>query len=153
EGGGPDAFEIEIGNRLAHAAPLWENGTAFAGLRARWLPYYSENLREQRLRMVNDACRLNLERIRFAAGRGLHVYAFDRLYHAFQEFLQALFIAHRAYPIAYNKWIREQVEEWLGLGPLYSELVSVLELSRLQGDELTGKAEHLHRLLDTWVSP
>ena len=29
EGGGPDAFEIEIGNRVAHAVPVWEGGSAF----------------------------------------------------------------------------------------------------------------------------
>ena len=153
EGGGPDAFEIEIGNRVAHAVPVWEGGGAFADLRTRWLPYYGEGLREERLRMVNDACRLNIERVHFAVNRGLNFYGFDRLYHAFQEFLQALFIARRVYPIAYNKWIREQVEGWLGLAALYSELSSVLAVSQLQRDELIDKAEHVGRLLATWASP
>ena len=31
-GGGPDAFETEIGNRVAHAVPLWERDGAFAAL-------------------------------------------------------------------------------------------------------------------------
>ena len=153
DGGGPDAFEIEIGNRVAHSVPLWEGGSAFADLRTRWLPYYGESLREERLRMVNDACRLNIERVHFAVTRGLNFYGFDRLYHAFQEFLQALFIAHRVYPIAYNKWIREQVEGWLGLAALYSELPSVLAVSQLERDELIDKAEHVRRLLATWASP
>ena len=153
EGGGPDAFEIEIGNRVAHSVPLWEGGSAFADLRKRWLPYYGESLREERLRMVNEACRLNIERVHFAVTRGLNFYGFDRLYHAFQEFLQALFIARRVYPIAYNKWIREQVEGWLGLAALYSELPSVLAVSQLRRDELIEKAEHVRRLLATWASP
>jgi hypothetical protein len=152
DGGGPDAFEIEIGNRVAYSAPIWEGGSAFADLRKRWLPYYEESLREERLRMVNDACRLNIERVHFAAARGLNFHGFDRLYHAFQEFLQALFIARRVYPIAYNKWIREQVEGWLGLAALYSELPSLLAVSELQHDELIGKAEHVRRLLATWAS-
>jgi len=46
---------------------------------------------------------LNIERVHFAVRRELHFYAFDRLYHALQEFLQAVFIAHRVYPIAYDK--------------------------------------------------
>lgn len=90
DGGGPDSFEIEIGNRVAHAVPLREAGEAFAQLRARWLPYYDESLRSERLRMVRDACYLNIERVHFALARGLHFHAFDRLYHAFQELLQAV---------------------------------------------------------------
>jgi hypothetical protein len=80
DGGGPDTFEIEIGNRIAYSAPLWEGGRAFADLRTRWLPYYGEPLREERLQMVNDACRLNIERVHFAVTRGLNFYGFDRLY-------------------------------------------------------------------------
>jgi len=153
EGGGPDAFEIEIGNRIAWSAPLWEHSKMFADLRADWLPYYGEELRRQRLKMVTDACLLDFDRIHSYAQRDLIFYAFDRLYHAFQEFLQALFIAHRTYPIAYNKWIREQVEEILELPALYTELPSILEISRLQPVDLIEKAESLQRLLATWVTP
>jgi hypothetical protein len=153
DGGGPDAFEIEIGNRVTHSTPLWEGGKMFADLRARWLPHYGDELRNARLKMATDACLLDFERIPFLVARGLNFYAFDRLYHAFQEFLQALFIAHRAYPIAYNKWIREQIEDWLGLPALYSELPHVLEMSRLQPETLIEKAEYLRRLLETWVIP
>jgi hypothetical protein len=153
EGGGPDAFEIEIGNRVAYSVPLWENSKMFADLRASWLPYYGEELRRQRLKMVTDAILLDIDRIHSYAQRGLIFYAFDRLYHAFQEFLQALFIAHRTYPIAYNKWIREQVEDWLGLPELYSELPSVLAIEKLQPEKLIEKAEYLRRLLAIWVTP
>lgn len=149
DGGGPDAFEIEIGNRVAHAAPLWERTEAFADLRAKWLPYYGEDLRAERLQMVSLSCQLNLDRVVSAVNRNLHFYAFDRLYYALQEFLQALFIARRVYPIAYNKWIREQVEGWLGGRQLYSELPAILEIQRLQSNELMDKAEHLRRLLRT----
>jgi len=83
----------------------------------------------------------------------LNFCAFDRLYHAFQELLQAVFIARRVYPIAYNKWIREQVEGWLGLAALYSELTSILAVGQLQRDELIDKAEHVERLLAVWASP
>jgi hypothetical protein len=152
DGGGPDAFEIEIGNRVAHAVPLWERSAAFAALRSRWLPYYDEQLRAERLAMVADACRRDLERIAAGVRRGLHFYSFDRLYHAFQEFLQAVFIARRVYPIAYNKWIREQVEGWLGLPDLYAELPRLLQLQQLESDELLAKAEQLGRLLDVWVT-
>jgi hypothetical protein len=151
DGGGPDAFEIEIGNQVAWSAPLWENGKRFADLRASWLPWYGEELRRQRLKMVTDACLLDVERIHAYARRDLIFYAFDRLYHAFQELLQALFITHRTYPIAYNKWIREQVEDWLGLPALYAELPSVLEINSMQPEQLTEKADYLRQLLTQWI--
>jgi predicted nucleotidyltransferase len=151
EGGGPDTFEVEIGNRIAHAVPLWEGGRAFDELRSHWLPYYDEALRTERGEMVVEACRLNLERVRAAVGRDLMFYALDRLHHAFQEFLQGLFIRRRVYPIAYNKWIREQVEGWLGLPDLYLRLPSVLEIARLDGPGLDSRAVALQGLVDEWL--
>jgi len=109
DGGGPESFEVEIGNRVAYAAPLKEAGTYFRELQSQWLPYYGEDLRLSRLAMVREACARDLDAIAFFLGRGLYFQAFDRLYKAFQEFLQALFVARRTYPLAYNKWIREQV--------------------------------------------
>jgi len=152
EGGGPDAFEIEIGNQVAHAVPLWQRDRTFADLRAVWLPYYAPALQQERLRMVQDACRLNVDRLQFYVGRTLYFQAFDRLYHAFQEFLQALFISRSTYPIAYNKWIREQVEDWLQLPTLYKELPSILQVQRLESRQLLDNARQLLGLLDTWTS-
>lgn len=151
DGGGPDCFEIEIGNRVAYAAPMWQRASAFAELRAAWLPYYDEPLRQQRLAMVEKSCRLNVARIELLVARNLHFQAFDRLYHAFQEFLQGVFISRRVYPIAYNKWLREQIEGWLELPALYAVLPSVLEVSRLESYELTSKGKHLLALLDAWT--
>jgi predicted nucleotidyltransferase len=152
DGGGPDAFEIEIGNHLAYSAPLWSSGSKFESLRAAWLPYYAEPLRRQRLEMVRAACCYDLDAVPFYVGRELYFQAFDRLYKAYQEFLQALFIARRVYPLAYNKWIRLQVVEWLRLPALYSQLPPILQLSRLESDELAGKAAHLRSLLETWTT-
>lgn len=151
EGGGPDAFEIGVGNHVFYSAPLWERTSAFDDLKARWLPYYEESLRQDRLHMVADACRYDLDHVPFFVERGLYFQAFDRLYKAFQEFLQALFIAHRAYPIAYNKWIRDQVAVRLGIPELYAQLPAVLEVSRLEGDAILGNADHLRGLLETWI--
>jgi hypothetical protein len=152
EGGGPDAFEIEIGNRVAYGVPLWERSGAFAALRSVWLPYYSADLQQKRLQMVRQSCQLNISRLQFYVRRGLYFQAFDRLYHAFQEFLQAVFIARRVYPIAYNKWIREQIVDWLGLAALYAQLPPVLEIGHLESDEMVRKGDYLLQLLDTWAS-
>lgn len=148
DGGGPDDFEIGIGN-LLRAAPLGQPGGHFMQLRQRWLPYYDEGLRSQRLAMVRAACRYDLDFIPFYASRGLVFQAFDRLYRAHQEFLQALFISQRVYPIAYNKWIREQVAGWLDLPELYDQLPGILSLPALEPDALNDRAKHLGALLES----
>ena len=83
EGGEPDSFEIEIGNRVAYAVPIWERSSAFAELRAAWLPYYRDALQRERLQMVRESCQLNIAHLQFYVNRGEYFQAFDRLNHAF----------------------------------------------------------------------
>jgi hypothetical protein len=144
---GSDHFELEVGNLLAYSHPMWEGDNLYRDLRAKWLPYYSEDLRRERLKMVLRYCRNNLAHIPLYVERELYFQAFKRLYTAFEEFLQALFIARRTYPIAYDKWIKEQIVEILGLPALYPRLVSLLEIRRLESSELTVKAGELERLI------
>lgn len=144
---GTDGFELEVGNLLAYSFPLWERDRTYHELRARWLPYYGEDLRRSRLDMVLGYCRNNLAHIPGYVPRGLYFQAFKRLYQAFEEYLQALFIARRTYPIAYDKWIREQVVEILQLPDLYPQLVHLLEVDRLESDELIHKAE----TVESWI--
>jgi predicted nucleotidyltransferase len=153
DGGGPDYFEVEIGNRLAYAVALHEAGAYFRQLQSQWLPYYGEDLRLSRLAMVREACARDLEAIPFYLNRGLCFQAFDRLYKGFQEFLQALFVARRTYPLAYNKWIREQVTEWLSLPRLYEELPPILSVRNIGSPELGEKADALRTLLERWTWP
>ncbi len=151
---GPDAFELEIGNYLAYSIPLWQRdgrSSYLAELRARWLPYYDEELRAVRLAEVRKFCINNLDHIPLYVARGLYFQSFDRLWKAFQEFLQALFIARRTYPIAYDKWVREQVEGILGLPELYRQLPHLFEIQRFESDELAEKAAALRRLLDQYA--
>ena len=151
DGGGPDSFEIEIGNRVAYAVPLDGVGSYFRQLQSHWLPYYEEELRLNRLAMVREACARDLEAIPFFLERGLYFQAFDRLYKAFQEFLQALFLAWRTYPLAYNKWIYEQVTEWLSLPDLYQELPQLLSVRSIESAEIGQKADALRVLLERWT--
>jgi predicted nucleotidyltransferase len=152
-GGGPDSFEVEIGNRIAHSAPMREAGPYFRQLQSRWLPYYDNDLRLRRLTMAREACAYDLEHVPHCLTRGLYFQAFDRLYKAFQEFLQGLFISHGIYPVAYNKWVREQVEGWLGLPELYQELPAILSVRNLESTELSEKADALRIVLERWVRP
>lgn len=151
EAAGPDDFELGIGNFLAYSVPLWEGSDYLARLKQQWLPYYSEDLRLKRLAMVRHYCLNNLHHIPLYIERGLYFQSFDRLYNAYREFLQALFIARRTYPIAYNKWIREQVEEILGLPELYDQLTHLFEICRFESPEIASKAEEVEQLLETYA--
>ena len=146
DGGGPDDFEIEIGNRVAYAVPLDESGPSFKELQTKWLPYYDESLRKTRFNMACEACLYDLDFIPFYVRRGLFLQAFDRLYKAFREFLQAMFINHRIYPIAYNKWLEEQLG-MIGKAELYQPLLSAISVSELNGDVLSEKAAKLREFL------
>jgi len=149
---GPDEFELAIGNTLVYSAALWERGDYFQRLKARWLPYYGEELRRERLAMVRRFCFNNLEHIPPFVERDLYFQAFNRLYDALREFLQALFIARRTYPIAYDKWIREQIEEILELPELYRELPRLLEIHHFESQEIADKATGLWCLVEKYTS-
>jgi predicted nucleotidyltransferase len=151
DGGGPDGFELEIGNQLAYAAPLHGTGPYYLQLQAHWLPYYNADLHCHRLEMARAACAYDLDHVPFFVRRGLYFQAFDRLYKSFQEFLQALFITHHLYPLAYNKWIRLQVEEWMGLTELYPALSPIISVQNIESSELADKANDLMGLLERWT--
>ena len=151
EAAGPDDFEVEIGNFLAYSVPLWQGSDYLEQLKGQWLPYYNDDLRHQRLNMVRHYCLNNLHHIPLYIERGLYFQSLDRLYNAYREFLQALFIARRTYPIAYNKWIREQVEEILGLPELYTQLSHLFEIKHFESSEIADKALEVEELLKKYA--
>jgi hypothetical protein len=151
EAAGPDDFEIQIGNFLAYSFPLWQGSDYFTQLKGQWLPYYNEELRRQRLEKVRWFCLNNLDHIPLYIERGLYFQSFDRLYNAYQEFLQALFIARRTYPIAYNKWIHEQVVEILRLPKLYEQLTQLFEIKKFESTEILDKAREVEALLEEYA--
>jgi predicted nucleotidyltransferase len=144
-----DYFEIEIGNQICYSAPMEDSGPYFKELQSKWLPYYNEDLRLQRLTMSRNACEYDLDHIPLFFKRELYFQAFDILCKAFQEFLQTLFIAKKTYPIAYNKWIKEQIVMWLHMPDLYPKLPAILSISDIESDEIIRKANMLRQLLDS----
>jgi hypothetical protein len=96
-------------------------------------------------------CLNNLRHIPLYIERGLYFQSFDRLYHAFGEFLQAVFISRKVYPIAYDKWVKEEVAEILGLPDLYAQLPHLFEIHAFESRELLDKAQQLEALLDVYV--
>jgi predicted nucleotidyltransferase len=151
ESGGPDVFEIEIGNRIEHSLPIHTAGPYFKELQAKWLPFYGRDLRKERIEMVRGACAYDIGRVSRFFDRNLPFHAFDILYKAYQEFLQGVFICRQTYPVAYNKWIHEQIVEWLELPELYEDLVKVLSIKQLESEDILKSAQLLASLLDRWV--
>ena len=148
EAGEPiDYFEIEIGNQICYSAPMGNAGSYFQELQKKWLPYYANDLRLHRLTMATNACLYDLDHIPFFIKRELYFQAFDILYKAFQEYLQALFIANKTYPIAYNKWLNEQVVKWLNQPDLYPKLSPILSVTNIESNEINEKAKMLRELL------
>jgi predicted nucleotidyltransferase len=149
EAGEPiDYFEIEVGNQICHSLPMDKAGSFFLELQKKWLPYYNEELRMRRLALSAKACRYDLDHIPYLIKRGLHFHAFDILYKAFQKYLQTLFIDNKTYPIAYNKWIKEQVVEWLNMPDLYPQLSTIISIPEIESNEINEKAKILRGLLN-----
>jgi hypothetical protein len=149
---GPDGFELEIGNEVAYSVIVWQRDARVTKLRREWLPFYGDPLREERLTNARMYAVNDLDHVQLMLDRDEPFHAFHRLYIGFQEFLQALFIARRTYPIAYDKWVREQVEGILGLGGLYSELPEIIGIPGLDGERITQSAERLRTLLEEWTT-
>lgn len=142
-----DYFEVEVGNQICYSVPLSNPGAYFEELKRKWLPYYDEDLRLSRLSAVQNACSNDLDHIPFLIKRGLYFHALYILTEAFRKYLQAVFIAHKTYPIAYNKWIREQIVKWLNKPGLYPKLLPILSVSNIESNEINEKATALRELL------
>jgi len=144
-----DYLEVRVGNLLRYSVPLFVRGNRLDQLRADWLPYYGDALRSERL----EAARWfvldnNLARISWLLDRHLYFQAFDRFQRAFQGFLLGIHIARRTYPIAYNKWIREQIVDNLGLPDVYEQLPRLFELHPFESRALETKADDLRGLAE-----
>jgi hypothetical protein len=150
---GPDSFELEIGNHLVYSVPLWERSQVFEQFRSQWLPYYADTLRLQRLEEARKFCQNNLDHIPLYARRGLFFNCFERLQLAVKDFLAGLFIARRVYPIAYDKWIREQLVELLGLPEVYTELTRILTVPSFEAEIFIEKSRRLETLLARQTDP
>lgn len=142
-----DYFEVEIGNQLRYSIQVNTSGSYYKYLQQKLLPYYDEKLRIERLNKLKEACFYNIDQIAILVKRELYFNAFDVLYQALQKYLQALFIANKAYPIAYNKWINYQLIHLLKKPELYATLTSVLSLKNITSNEIVKKASILNSLL------
>jgi hypothetical protein len=143
-----DFFEVEIGNQVCYAAPLGVPGKHFKKLLTKWLPYYDEALRIERINTVTNACAYDLDHISFYYKRGLCFHALYILHKALYEYLQALFITNKFYPLAYNKWIKYQLVDILNMPDLYQQLVQIVSVKNIESNEMIAKSRLLYGMLE-----
>ena len=146
---GPDSFELEIGNIFRYSVVLFDKNSYFKNLSKNYLPYYSEKLRKNRLNEVKKFLYNNLEHVPLYTKRKLYFQAFDRLYKASQEFMQAVFIKNKIYPIAYDKWVKEQYINILKMPKLYNQIVDIISIKNFEGVEILKKARKLKKLANS----
>jgi len=142
-----DYFEVEIGNQICYSVPMGVPGPYFRELKQKWLPYYNDDLRLKRFSAVQNACHYDLDHIPLLIKRELYFHAFYILTEAFQKYLQAIFVFNKTYPIAYNKWIKEQIVRWINKPELYPKLLPILSISNIESTEINEKAMVLRELL------
>jgi len=148
---GPDEFELEIGNVFKYSIVLLDKNNYFKKLSKKYLPYYNWSLRKKRLAEVKMFCLNNLNHIPLYAKRKLYFQAFDRLYKANQEFMQALFIKKKIYPISYTKWVKEQFVEILKMPELYKKIVNIIQIKKFESNETARKAKSLKKLVKKYI--
>jgi predicted nucleotidyltransferase len=148
---GPDNFELEIGNVFRYYVLLFDRNKYFEKLRKKWIPYYNEKLRRKRLLEVKIFCMNSLSHVPLYVNRHLYFEAFDRLYNASQEFMQALFIKKRIYPLSYTKWIKEQYVEILKMPKLYDQIRDIIQIKNFESGEMAGKAAKLKKLVKEYL--
>ena len=148
---GPDDFELRLGNYVAYSRPLFERTGRYHDLRDQWLPFYDEKVRTERLQAARTFFLNNVDHIGWSLGRADSFHAFERLYHAHHEFLQALFISRRIYPIAYDKWVTAQLTDLLGMPDIASDLARIIGVGNLNPSALAARATELQRLFDDQI--
>lgn len=145
---GPDEFELEIGNIFVYNVILFDKDNYFKRISKAYIPYYNESLRKKKLEEVKKYFFNNLDHIPLFVNRGLYFAAFDRFYKAAQEFMQALFIANKIYPISYVKWVKWQFVDILKMPELYKEFVRIHEINSFESQEISEKAERLRKMFE-----
>lgn len=141
-----DPFELEVAALFVNARVLLDRDGRYGQLRARYVPFYDEALRQARLLALEGEFADHCAAVETLAGRGLHFAGLDRLLTAFRAFVLGLFLARRRYPLDLLKHLEEQVAEGLARPELLPALRSVLALPELDGPALAERAARLRAL-------
>jgi len=139
----PD-FDLEVGNLFKYCKVLFTKGSEYGTLSKQFLPFYSEQVRQRRLRRAEHEIQRLLQDVRdHGIIRGDLTCGFDHLYEALRWVIQFLFIKKRIYPIDYRKWLEYQFEKILEMPDMYQKIQNVIVLKKLTRYTLARKLQEL----------
>jgi len=145
-----DHFELDIGNYFVYCLPLYERDDTYKSLARKYLPYYGDDIRKERLEATRKEFDYRIERAKKMAERGLVFNSISQLYISFAILLQHLFIRKRKYPIYYRKWIKSQIVDILHEPELYEQLLQIYAIPKLTSEILKAKADLLHNIMQKY---
>jgi len=145
-----DEFETTIGNLLVHCMPFFQKGNRYQHLGARYLPFYDDAIRKERLDGTSEEFNYKAWKAHWLASRGEYFSALETLLETERIFLQHLFIKERKYPIDYAKWLKEQCETILCMPELYRKLTGVVEGIKLSKRGIIKKTSMLERMMQQY---
>jgi hypothetical protein len=148
-----DPFEREVAALYVNARPLLTRGGLHARLAGRYLPFYGEDLRRERLARLAGEFAGHCAAVEGLAARGLGFAALERLLTAFRALVLGLFLARARYPLDLLKHLEEQVAEGLGRSDLLPRLRDALATPALDAATLTERVGRLRRLWAEEVRP
>lgn len=144
-----DQFDLGVGNLFVYCIPLYERDNTYKSLAKKYLPFYDDEIRKERLEGTRKEFDQRIQKIKWLADRGQLFDCYSQLLLSFKIFLQHLFIKERKYPISYKKWIKYQITDILHKPELYEKLTGVLAL-RPSSEVMKTNADLLNSLMEQY---
>ena len=129
-----DSLELLFANFYEHSVPFIGEVPLKDEIERDFLPFYSDELRRQRLDTLASRVEKNNERARDAIAGGRDD-TLDSIYKSREYFLKWLFIYNRKYPLSLRKHLKYQFDELLHLP---QEEIATLQFT--DGESLTDQA-------------
>lgn len=138
-----DNFELYIGNLFVHSKMLFQKGNYYSNLKKRYLPYYNEDLRKRRMRLLKEDIRRLIGKLKSNSADFKTINAIYYLNRTLQSILQLKFMYHKVYPISYRKWMDYQFDNILNSDALLGKLNRFIKKTNLNKKDLSKLADFL----------
>lgn len=142
-----DQFELGVGNLFVYCVPLYKRDAIYDLLAKKYLPFYNEDIRKERLDATSKEFEYRIQKSRWMAEREELVNGLFTLQMSFRIFLQHLFIRRRKYPIHYRKWLAHQIVDILHEPDLHEKIKQLFTLREFSGDGLKIKSAFVYDMM------
>ena len=149
----PD-FDLEVGNLFKYCKVLFTKGSEYETLANQFLPFYSEQIRQKRLKQAKHEIERLIQDVEdHGIIRGDLLCGFDELYKAVRWVIQFLFIKERVYPVDYHKWLEYQFKELLTKPEIYHKIQNIIVLKKLDKYSLVKQLQQLKSMYNYAKAP